>query len=123
MIEGDADNAGGGCLWGMMVENVEESLWKLRGVDGRWKILVGDYGANGRDSEMIVENSLGHVGEIVERSLGYLILIDVDKEVYLIIFSCVPFLALTEPTIDYGFQRLMKLVPRHPGDPERLPKV
>ena len=33
------------------------------------------------------------------------------------------FSALTEPTIDYGFQRLMKLVPRHPGDPERLPKV
>ena len=32
-------------------------------------------------------------------------------------------LALTEPTIDYGFQRLMKLIPRHPGDPERLPKV
>jgi len=31
--------------------------------------------------------------------------------------------ALTEPTIDYGFQRLMKLIPRHPGDPERLPKV
>ncbi|ESP00422.1 hypothetical protein LOTGIDRAFT_225788 [Lottia gigantea] len=30
--------------------------------------------------------------------------------------------ALTEPTIDYGFQRLMKLVPRHPGDPEKLPK-
>ncbi|XP_014661553.1 PREDICTED: transcription factor COE3-like [Priapulus caudatus] len=30
--------------------------------------------------------------------------------------------SLTEPTIDYGFQRLMKLVPRHPGDPERLPK-
>ncbi|ESO04580.1 hypothetical protein HELRODRAFT_78894, partial [Helobdella robusta] len=30
---------------------------------------------------------------------------------------------LSEPTIDYGFQRLMKLVPRHPGDPERLPKV
>ena len=31
-------------------------------------------------------------------------------------------LALTEPTIDYGFQRLGKLVPRHPGDPEKLPK-
>lgn len=31
--------------------------------------------------------------------------------------------ALADPTIDYGFQRLMKLVPRHPGDPERLPKV
>ncbi|XP_070540195.1 transcription factor COE1-like isoform X4 [Ptychodera flava] len=30
--------------------------------------------------------------------------------------------SLTEPTIDYGFQRLCKLVPRHPGDPERLPK-
>ena len=30
--------------------------------------------------------------------------------------------ALSEPTIDYGFQRLGKLVPRHPGDPEKLPK-
>ena len=30
--------------------------------------------------------------------------------------------ALTEPTIDYGFQRLHKLIPRHPGDPEKLPK-
>ena len=32
------------------------------------------------------------------------------------------FLALTEPNIDYGFHRLGKLVPRHPGDPEKLPK-
>jgi len=32
-------------------------------------------------------------------------------------------LALCEPTIDYGFQRLLKLIPRHPGDPERIPKV
>lgn len=32
------------------------------------------------------------------------------------------YVALTEPTIDYGFQRLQKLVPRHPGDPEKLPK-
>ena len=30
--------------------------------------------------------------------------------------------ALNEPSIDYGFSRLGKLVPRHPGDPERLPK-
>ena len=30
--------------------------------------------------------------------------------------------ALQEPSIDYGFSRLSKLVPRHPGDPERLPK-
>ena len=30
--------------------------------------------------------------------------------------------ALTEPNIDYGLQRLGKLVPRHPGDPEKLPK-
>ena len=30
---------------------------------------------------------------------------------------------MSEPTIDYGFQRLGKLVPRHPGDPEKLPKV
>ena len=32
------------------------------------------------------------------------------------------FVALTEPNIDYGFHRLGKLVPRHPGDPEKLPK-
>lgn len=38
--------------------------------------------------------------------------------------SCDFFLtALNEPTIDYGFQRLQKVIPRHPGDPERLPKV
>ncbi|MGH0174370.1 UNVERIFIED_CONTAM: hypothetical protein FKN15_014185 [Acipenser sinensis] len=30
---------------------------------------------------------------------------------------------LNEPTIDYGFQRLQKVIPRHPGDPERLPKM
>ena len=30
--------------------------------------------------------------------------------------------ALNEPTIDFGFQRLQKLIPRHPGDPEKLPK-
>jgi len=32
------------------------------------------------------------------------------------------YVSLSEPTIDYGFQRLGKLVPRHPGDPEKLPK-
>jgi hypothetical protein len=32
------------------------------------------------------------------------------------------FPALTDPNIDYGFARLGKLVPRHPGDPEKLPK-
>jgi len=30
--------------------------------------------------------------------------------------------ALDEPTLDYGFQRLQKLIPRHPGDPDKLPK-
>merc|ERR1712013_542573 len=32
------------------------------------------------------------------------------------------YVSLNEPSIDYGFSRLAKLVPRHPGDPERLPK-
>ena len=32
------------------------------------------------------------------------------------------FLALGNASIDYGFARLGKLVPRHPGDPERLSK-
>nr|XP_061804269.1 transcription factor COE2 isoform X4 [Nerophis lumbriciformis] len=30
--------------------------------------------------------------------------------------------ALNEPTIDYGFQRLQKVIPRHPGDPEKMAK-
>ncbi|VDM01177.1 unnamed protein product [Schistocephalus solidus] len=30
--------------------------------------------------------------------------------------------SLTDPTIEYGFQRLQKIIPRHPGDPERLPR-
>lgn len=29
---------------------------------------------------------------------------------------------MSEPTIDYGFQRLQKIIPRHPGDPDKLPK-
>ena len=30
------------------------------------------------------------------------------------------FLALGSANIDYGFARLGKLVPRHPGDPDRF---
>ncbi|XP_055702666.1 transcription factor collier isoform X2 [Phlebotomus papatasi] len=32
------------------------------------------------------------------------------------------YISLCEPTIENGFQRLQKLIPRHPGDPEKLPK-
>nr|CBH20111.1 collier protein [Parhyale hawaiensis] len=32
------------------------------------------------------------------------------------------YVSLTDPTIEYGFHRLHKLIPRHPGDPEKLPK-
>ncbi|XP_044018782.1 transcription factor collier isoform X1 [Aphidius gifuensis] len=32
------------------------------------------------------------------------------------------YVSLNEPTIDYGFQRLQKVLPRHPGDPDKLPK-
>ncbi|CAH8485420.1 unnamed protein product [Dicrocoelium dendriticum] len=32
------------------------------------------------------------------------------------------YISITDPTIDYGFQRLCKIIPRHPGDPERLPR-
>uniref|UniRef100_A0A6A7GBV2 Collier protein n=2 Tax=Hirondellea gigas TaxID=1518452 RepID=A0A6A7GBV2_9CRUS len=32
------------------------------------------------------------------------------------------YVSLTDPTIEYGFHRLQKLIPRHPGDPEKLPK-
>ncbi|KPM04552.1 transcription factor collier-like protein [Sarcoptes scabiei] len=32
------------------------------------------------------------------------------------------YVSINEPTIDHGFTRLSKLIPRHPGDPEKLPK-
>ncbi|XP_047739097.1 transcription factor collier [Hyalella azteca] len=32
------------------------------------------------------------------------------------------YISLSDPTIEYGFHRLHKLIPRHPGDPEKLPK-
>ncbi|EFO98149.1 hypothetical protein GCK72_025639 [Caenorhabditis remanei] len=32
------------------------------------------------------------------------------------------YITLTEPSIEYGFQRLQKLLPKYPGDPDRLPK-
>ncbi|KAK0407273.1 hypothetical protein QR680_019113 [Steinernema hermaphroditum] len=32
------------------------------------------------------------------------------------------YISLNEPNIDMGFQRLQKLLPKYPGDPERLPK-
>ncbi|KAI3389181.1 hypothetical protein SNEBB_009735 [Seison nebaliae] len=32
------------------------------------------------------------------------------------------YIALADPSIDYGFQRLQKLLPRHSGDPEKLSK-
>lgn len=40
----------------------------------------------------------------------------------LLIFLYIYKSALTEPTLDYGFQRLQKLVPRHPNDPDKLPR-
>eukprot|EP00794_Sanderia_malayensis_P001094 gene1094-438_t len=36
--------------------------------------------------------------------------------------ACFLYSSLSEPTIDYGFQRLSKLIPRHPNDPDRIPK-
>ncbi|XP_063992239.1 transcription factor collier [Diachasmimorpha longicaudata] len=32
------------------------------------------------------------------------------------------YVSMNEPTIEWGFSRLQKLIPRHPGDPEKLPK-
>ncbi|KAE9552475.1 hypothetical protein FO519_004327 [Halicephalobus sp. NKZ332] len=32
------------------------------------------------------------------------------------------YVSLNEPNIDFGFQRLQKLLPKYPNDPERLPK-
>jgi len=36
--------------------------------------------------------------------------------------GCFMYSSLSDPTIDYGFQRLDKLLPRAPNDPEKMPK-
>jgi len=33
------------------------------------------------------------------------------------------FKALNDPSIDSSFQRLNRMLPRHPNDPEKVPKV
>ena len=40
---------------------------------------------------------------------------EIDKYIFILFWKLYFSPALSEPTIDYGFQRLGKLVPRHPG--------
>ncbi|CDQ77068.1 unnamed protein product [Oncorhynchus mykiss] len=44
-----------------------------------------------------------------------------QNQVLMYLWMCLC-IALNEPTIDYGFQRLQKVIPRHPGDPDKLAK-
>lgn len=39
-----------------------------------------------------------------------------------VLFFLAPSVSMIEPSIDQGFNRLAKLIPRHPGDPEKLSK-
>uniref|UniRef100_T1IBY5 COE1_HLH domain-containing protein n=1 Tax=Rhodnius prolixus TaxID=13249 RepID=T1IBY5_RHOPR len=70
-----------------------------------------------------------HIPGVVEVTLSYKskqfsrYIVEHLVSIYLENFWFRLFAALNEPTIDYGFQRLQKLIPRHPGDPEKLPKV
>uniref|UniRef100_T1HKG0 COE1_HLH domain-containing protein n=1 Tax=Rhodnius prolixus TaxID=13249 RepID=T1HKG0_RHOPR len=69
-----------------------------------------------------------HIPGVVEVTLSYKskqfsrYIVEHLVSIYLENFWFRLFAALNEPTIDYGFQRLQKLIPRHPGDPEKLPK-
>ncbi|XP_036799187.1 transcription factor COE1-A isoform X2 [Oncorhynchus mykiss] len=58
-----------------------------------------------------------HIPGVVEVTLSYK-----SKQFCKGTPGCYIYTALNEPTIDYGFQRLQKVIPRHPGDQERLPK-
>nr|XP_039272079.1 transcription factor COE3-like isoform X1 [Styela clava] len=99
---------------------------------GATVIIVGDHFFDGIQvvfgsmivwSELITQHALRvqtpprHLPGVVEVTLSYK-----NKQFCKGSPGRFVYTALNEPTIDYGFQRLLKSIPRHPGDPERLPK-
>merc|ERR1712106_852980 len=91
-------------------ENFFDGLQVIFGTIPVWSELITSHAIR-------VQTPPRHIPGIVEVSLAYKSRQFSKGAPGRFIYS-----ALNEPSIDYGFSRLSKLVPRHPGDPERLPK-
>ncbi|XP_042558232.1 transcription factor COE2-like [Dipodomys spectabilis] len=66
---------------------------------------------------ILVQTPPQHIPGVVEVTLSYK-----SKQFCKGALGRFIYTALNELTIDYGIQRLQKVIPRHPGDPERLAK-
>ncbi|XP_061658529.1 transcription factor COE1-like isoform X2 [Syngnathoides biaculeatus] len=100
----------GGAAVIVIGENFFEGLQVIFGSAMAWSELITSHALR-------VQTPPRHIPGVVEVTLSY-------KSKHFCKGTPGRFLytALNEPTIDYGFQRLQKVIPRHPGDPERLPK-
>jgi len=91
-------------------ENFFEGLQVIFGTIPVWSELI-------TSNAIRVQTPPRHIPGIVEVSLAYK-----SRQFSKGAPGRFIYVSLNEPSIDYGFSRLSKLVPRHPGDPERLPK-
>jgi len=91
-------------------ENFFDGLQVIFGTIPVWSELITNHAIR-------VQTPPRHIPGIVEVSLAYK-----SRQFSKGAPGRFVYVSLNEPSIDYGFSRLSKLVPRHPGDPERLPK-
>ncbi|XP_061606889.1 transcription factor COE1-like isoform X2 [Phyllopteryx taeniolatus] len=100
----------GGAAVIVIGENFFDGLQVIFGSTTAWSELITPHAIR-------VQTPLRHIPGVVEVTLSYK-----SKHFCKSTPGRFVYTALNEPTIDYGFQRLQKVIPRHPGDPERLPK-
>ncbi|XP_041435275.1 transcription factor COE3 isoform X1 [Xenopus laevis] len=100
----------GGATVILIGDNFFDGLQVVFGTMLVWSELITPYAIR-------VQTPPRHIPGVVEVTLSYK-----SKHFCKGVPGRFVYTALNEPTIDYGFQRLQKVVPRHPGDPERLPK-
>ncbi|CAI4223743.1 unnamed protein product [Auanema sp. JU1783] len=91
-------------------ENFFEGLQVSFGVTSVWSEFISPHA-------MRVTTPARHSAGVVEVTLSYK-----SKQFNRSTPIRFAYTSLTEPNIDFGFQRLQKLLPKYPGDPERLPK-
>uniref|UniRef100_A0A672PPR4 EBF transcription factor 2 n=1 Tax=Sinocyclocheilus grahami TaxID=75366 RepID=A0A672PPR4_SINGR len=100
----------GGAMVIVIGENFFDGLQVVFGSMLVWSELITPHAIR-------VQTPPRHIPGIVEVTLSYK-----SKQFCKGALGRFIYTALNEPTIDYGFQRLQKLIPRHPGDPEKLAK-
>uniref|UniRef100_A0A8C8IM60 IPT/TIG domain-containing protein n=1 Tax=Oncorhynchus tshawytscha TaxID=74940 RepID=A0A8C8IM60_ONCTS len=100
----------GGATVIIIGENFFDGLQVIFGTMLVWSELITAHAIR-------VQTPPRHIPGVVEVTLSYK-----SKQFCKGTPGCYIYTALNEPTIDYGFQRLQKVIPRHPGDQERLPK-